>query len=97
MFNNIQHQMRFEAMRVTGWYDPNTRDENFICELLVHYAEQDDAVFEYMLKSIPITNNVFRCLHRLEMDQTLNNQEMIAECFNQLPKSRMKELIDLVN
>lgn len=97
MFSNIQHQTRFETMRVTGWYDPNTRDENFICELLVHYGktERCDEVFEYMLKSIPITNNVFNCLYRLKMDVTINNQSIITDCFNRLPKSRMEELNEL--
>lgn len=98
VFNNIQHQIRFDALRLTGWYDPLTRDENFICDLLVYYGktEKDDKVFEYMLKVIPITNNVFRCLHKLTEDQSLDNHRIIFECFDRLTKSRTVELFELL-
>lgn len=98
-FDTQQHQDRFETLRTSGWYDPNTRDENFICELLVYYGktERNDKVLEYILRSIPMTNNVFRCLHRLTMDQTIDNQNIIIECFDRQSKSRIKELFDLVN
>lgn len=94
-----EHQSRFESIRNSGWYDPNTRDEIFICNLLDLYGnskEYDNVAFKYMLSQIPITNNVFRCLHRLSVNEQLGNHDLIIDAFNALPKSRIEELFKLV-
>lgn len=90
------HQMRFEKIRNSGWYDPNTRDEIFICNLLILYCsgkEQDNEAFEYMLNQIPITNNVFMCLHNLPTNEC---HDLITNRINQLTKSRIEELFELL-
>jgi hypothetical protein len=90
-----EHQARFENIKKSGWYDPNTRDEIFICDLLVLYysgKEQDNDAFSYILgQKIPITNNVFKCMYKL-----LHNYDLIINSISVLSPSRIEELFKLI-
>lgn len=93
-FDTQEHQDRYCAIKANNWYDPNTREEVYICNLLNHY-KQNDVVFRQMLSEILITNNVFLCLVNIAIDLNSNHQQII-DCFeSRLNQSRITELFAL--
>ena len=97
LFESDEHQTKFENLQINNWYDPNTRDEIFVCKLLNDY-KKNLQTFCYILAKIPITNNVFYCLYQLEHENDADNdiKSNIRNCFEKLPISRMEELTNFV-
>ncbi len=93
LFDFTEHQDRFTSLQNNGWYDPNTRDEIFICDMINYYKRKPET-FEYLLKNIPITNNVFFCLHQIENESDTNENilNVVNSCFSKLSSSRHEEL-----
>lgn len=103
-FDLPEHRDMFENLKCSDWYDPLTREENFICEIITHYAKTNPNLntLKYILESIPVTNRVFECMYNIANDSTLETQVMmiytrtaILEAFAKLPVSRLKELCAL--
>lgn len=93
MFSDPQHKTRFDSLRMSNWYDPNTRDEIFICDIIIYYGKThpNNNTLKHVLELVPITNNIYRCLRELETNQTI-----VTECLKKISNSRMTELMNLV-
>mgnify|MGYP000048794326 CR=1 FL=1 len=83
------HIERYLDIKNKNWYDPNTRDEVFICNLLKIYS-QDTSTINFMINEILITNNVFLCVHNI------NNEDVLKIIKNRLSESRYEELLNLL-
>lgn len=88
---------KFESLKASGWYDPYTREEVYVCKALKYFGSKcrNDELVNRIVDEALITNNVFLTLRSVETPDNNNNSNMVERLSYRLSKSRLDELLAL--